>query len=223
MGGESIGAGCMPPAAVTFGPVREFAREPSAQGEPRSVERIVLFTDAVVAIAITLLVLPLVDAVSEAVAAGAPSTHVITENRGQIFSFLVSFYVIAQLWSAHHRLLEGVTAARRGVFTLNMLWVLTIVMLPFVTEMIGGYGNDRFTVLLYIGMVLASSACLTALSVVIRGRLVADAGSATGLLLVALLLAVFVPPVGYAGLLLLVLSPLVERLWRRWRPHERTG
>jgi uncharacterized membrane protein len=211
----------MPPAAVTFGPVSELGSEPSAQEEPRSVERLVLFTDAVVAIAITLLVLPLVDAVSEAVAAGAPSTDVIVENWAQIFSFLLSFYVIAQLWSAHHGLLEGVTAARRGVFTLNMLWVLTIVVLPFVTEMIGGYGTDRFTVLLYIGMVLSSSACLTALSVVIRGRLVAGAGSATGLLGVALLLALLVPPVGYAGLLLLVLSPLVERLWRRWRPDER--
>jgi uncharacterized membrane protein len=213
----------MPPAAVTFGPVSELGSEPSAQEEPRSVERLVLFTDAVVAIAITLLVLPLVDAVSEAVAAGAPSTDVIGENWAQIFSFLLSFYVIAQLWSAHHGLLEGVTAARRGVFTLNMLWVLTIVVLPFVTEMIGGYGTDRFTVLLYIGMVLSSSACLTALSVVIRGRLVAGAGSATGLLGVALLLALLVPPVGYAGLLLLVLSPLVERLWRRWRPDERAG
>ncbi len=182
-----------------------------------------LFTDAVAAIAITLLVLPLVDVVSEEVAAGAPSVDVIIDNRGQIFSFLLSFYVIGQLWSAHHRLFERVTVVRRGVFTLNMLWVLTIVMLPFVTEMIGGYGTDRFTVLLYIGMVLASSACLTALSVVIRGRLVAGAGSATGLLVVALLLALIVPPVGYAGLLLLVLGPLVERLWQRWRPDERAG
>ena len=180
-----------------------------------------LFTDAVAAIAITLLVLPLVDVVSEEVAAGAPSVDVITENRGQIFSFLLSFYVIAQLWSAHHRLFERVTAARRGVVTLNMLWVLTIVVLPFATEMIGGYGTDRFTVLLYISTVLASSACLTALSVVIRGRLVAEAGSTTGLLVVALLLAVIVPAVGYASLLLLLLSPLAERWWRRVRPDER--
>jgi uncharacterized membrane protein len=190
-------------------------------GESQGVERLVLFTDAVAAIAITLLVLPLVDVVSEEVAAGAPSVDVITENRGQIFSFLLSFYVIAQLWSAHHRLFERVTAGRRGVVTLNMLWVLTIVVLPFATEMIGGYGTDRFTVLLYISTVLASSACLTALSVVIRGRLVAEAGSTTGLLVVALLLAVIVPAVGYASLLLLLLSPLAERWWRRVRPDER--
>jgi uncharacterized membrane protein len=190
-------------------------------GEARSVERLVLFTDAVVAIAITLLVLPLVDAVGEAVATGASSTDVITENRAQIFSFLLSFYVIAQLWSAHHQLFHAVTVLRRGVFTLNMLWVLTIVALPFSTEMVGAYGDDRFTVLLYVGSVLASSACLTALGVAARGRLVPGALGATGPLTVAFLLVLLVPGVGYASLLLLLVSPLVERLWRWWRPYDR--
>jgi uncharacterized membrane protein len=189
-------------------------------GEPEGVERLVLFTDAVAAIAITLLVLPLVDVVSDEVAAGATSTDVITENWPQIFSFLLSFYVIAQFWLAHHRLFQGVTATRRGVITLNMLWVLTIVVLPFATEMIGAFGDDRFTVLFYVSTVLASSACLTALSVAIRGRLVEGAGIPTVLLVVALLLVVLVPAVGYASLLLLLLSPLVERLWRRWRPGD---
>jgi uncharacterized membrane protein len=190
-------------------------------GEARSVERLVLFTDAVVAIAITLLVLPLVDAVGEAVATGASSTDVITENRAQIFSFLLSFYVIAQLWSAHHQLFQAVTVLRRGVFTLNMLWVLTIVALPFSTEMVGAYGDDRFTVLLYVGSVLASSACLSALGVAARGRFVPGALGATGPLTLAFLLVLLVPGVGYASLLLLLASPLVERVWRRWRPHDR--
>jgi uncharacterized membrane protein len=190
-------------------------------GEAPSFERLVLFTDAVVAIAITLLVLPLVDAVSEGVANGASSIEVITENWAQIFSFLLSFYVIAQLWSAHHQLFHAVTVVRRGVFTLNMLWVLTIVALPFSTEMVGAYGDDRFTVLLYVGSVLASSACLTALGVAARGRLVPGALGATGPLAVAFLLVLLVPGVGYASLLLLLVSPLVQRLWRRWRTYDR--
>jgi uncharacterized membrane protein len=180
----------------------------------------VLFTDAVVAIAITLLVLPLVDSVPEAVAAGMPSVEVVTENWPQIFSFLLSFVVIARLWAAHHRMFEGVTAATRGIFTLNMLWVLTIVVLPFATEMSGAYREDRFTVAFYIGTILASSACLTALGVVVRSRIVLGSGSATVLLAVALMLAVLVPDVSYASLLVLFLSPLVERLWRRWDPAD---
>jgi uncharacterized membrane protein len=201
--------------------VSELAGEPLAQREPHGVERLVLFTDAVVAIAITLLVLPLVDVVSEAEAAGEPSIDVVIENWAQIFSFLLSFFVIAQLWSAHRELFESVTVARRGVFTLNMLWVLTIVALPFSTEMVGAYGDDRFTVLLYVGSVLASSACLSALSVAARGRLVPGALGVTGTLAVAFLLVVLIPGVGYASLLLLLVSPLVQRLWERWRSGER--
>jgi uncharacterized membrane protein len=192
-------------------------------GEARSVERLVLFTDAVVAIAITLLVLPLVDAVGEAADAGQSSVEVITGNLSQIFSFLLSFAVIARLWAAHHRLFEGVATAARRVVVLNMLWVLTIVVLPFPTEMVGGYGEDRFTVVLYIGTILASSACLTALSVAIRGRLVGGAGSSTALLALALLVGAFIPGVGYWALLLLFLAPLVERVWRRWRPGDWAG
>jgi uncharacterized membrane protein len=191
--------------------------------EPRGAERLVFFTDAVVAIAITLLVLPLVDAVGEAVNAGQRSVEVITENLSQIFSFLLSFAVIARLWTAHHRLFDGVATATQRIVVLNMLWVLTIVVLPFPTEMVGGYGEDRFTVALYIGTILASSACLTALSVAIRGRLVGGAGSSTALLVLALLLAVLVPAVQYWALLLLFLAPLVERLWRRWRPGDWSG
>jgi uncharacterized membrane protein len=178
----------------------------------------VYFTDAVIAIAITLLVLPLVDAVGDAVDARRSATEVVTDNISQFFSFLLSFAVIARLWTAHHRLFDGVATAPGRVVGLNLLWLLTIVVLPFPTEMVGGYGEDRFTVVLYIGTILASSACLTALSVAARGRLVAGALGVTATLAVAFLLVVLVPAVGYASLLLLLVAPLVQRLWGRWRP-----
>ncbi|MHA6618003.1 TMEM175 family protein [Pseudonocardia sp. DLS-67] len=191
--------------------------------EPYGAERLVFFTDAVVAIAITLLVLPLVDAVGEAVAARQSSVEVVTENLDQIFSFLLSFVVIARLWTAHHRLFAGVATASGRVVTVNMLWVLTIVALPFPTEMVGGYGEDRFAVGLYIGTILASSACLTALAVAVQNRLVGGAGTMTVMLAVAFLVAALVPGVGYSALLLLFLAPVLDRLWRRWRPGDWNG
>jgi uncharacterized membrane protein len=185
---------------------------------PQGPVRLVLFTDAVVAIAITLLVLPLVDAVTESVAQGASSVEVITGHQPEIFSFLLSFVVIARLWMVHHRMFEQVTEATRTIMLVNMAWVLTIVVLPFPTEMIGSYGDDRFTAGFYIGTILASSVCLTALSVIIRGRLVPSAVSATTLLAVALVVSAFVPGASYFALLLLLLAPFVERLIARLRP-----
>jgi uncharacterized membrane protein len=64
----------------------------------KSVDRLVAFTDAVVAIAITLLVLPLADLVHEAAAKHETSWEVISKNQSQIFSFLLSFVVIARMW-----------------------------------------------------------------------------------------------------------------------------
>ncbi len=64
----------------------------------------IAFTDAAVAIALTLLVLPLVDIVPEAAHSGEPAVAVVTDNLAPIGSFLLSFAVIARFWSVHHRL-----------------------------------------------------------------------------------------------------------------------
>jgi uncharacterized membrane protein len=186
-------------------------------GAPQGTDRLVLFTDAVVAIAITLLVLPLVDIAREAVATGAPSVELITENWPAIFSFLLSFVVIARFWWVHHQLFASVTVASTAIVVWNFVWVLTIVLLPFVTEMVSGYDNDQFTLVLYIAMILAGSVCLTAMSTLAHGGLASAAAAATGLLVVALVLALLVPAVGYFWLLLLFLSSLVERLLTRLR------
>jgi uncharacterized membrane protein len=189
-------------------------------GATQGTDRLVLFTDAVVAIAITLLVLPLVDEVRQAVATGDTSVEVITKNQPAIFSFLLSFVVIARLWLVHHRLFSGVEVASRALALWNMAWLLTIVLLPFPTEMVGSYSDDLFTTALYIGTVLASSVCLMVLSVLVRGKLVPSALSPTALLAVALLLVLFVPSVGYFAFLLLFLSPVAERLWLWMRPDS---
>ena len=54
-------------------------------------ERLVFFTDAVVAIALTLLVLPLTEIVPELVAAHGEPLEAITHNQPKIWSFLLSF------------------------------------------------------------------------------------------------------------------------------------
>jgi uncharacterized membrane protein len=171
----------------------------------------VLFTDAVVAIAITLLVLPLVEIVS--LPGDERPSELVSHHWPEILSFLLSFAVIAQLWMTHHRIFADVRELTRPLMLLNMAWVLTIVVLPFPTELVGSYGDDLFTQLFYVGTILVSSVLLSSMT------LVAHAGSLTPravlasvmpavLLLVALLL---VPLVNYYGLLLLLVEQLLSR------------
>jgi uncharacterized membrane protein len=199
-----------------------------AVSSTRNPDRLVLFTDAVVAIAITLLVLPLVEVVSQSEAEHATAVEVITEHQPQIYSFLLSFVVIAQLWQAHHRMFEHVKAYNRMLTTWNLLWLLTIVVLPFPTEMVGTYGDDRFTVLFYIGTIFASSTFLSLLTLSIHsnpevarepagltGPTVMAAITPTLLLGVAFLLAALVPGLHYNALLLLLASPPITWYLRR--------
>lgn len=192
----------------------------------------VLFTDAVVAIAITLLILPLVDVVGEAKDHGVDAVGVITENKPQIYSFLLSFVVISSFWLGHHRVFEHVKAYTPAMMRLNLLWLLTIVVLPFPTEIIGVYDSDQFTAGLYTGTILVLSICQSALTWMIRGhqeledpanpvssRELTGSLLLTGLTLVAFLLAAFVPGVHFYALFLLLLAPISLRVWGR-RPEK---
>src|ERR1700754_850335 len=107
----------------------------------RDFERFLTFVDAVVAIAITLLVLPLVDV------AGEGTSHsdvgaVLSEHSDQFLAFGISFLVISRLWVAQHRVLRPVIAESHWVSVLLMLWLATIVVLPFTTALIAQVGHS---------------------------------------------------------------------------------
>jgi uncharacterized membrane protein len=191
----------------------------------RDPDRLVLFSDAVVAIAITLLVLPLVELVPEAQDKHLAAVDVITEHKPQIFSFLLSFVVISSFWLGHHRLFEHVRAYNSTIMRLNLLWLLAIVVLPFPTEITGAYDSSQFTAGLYSGTILVLSICQSALTWLVRNHIELENPDnpvsnrepigtllLTGLTFVAFILAAFVPGVHFYALLTLLLSPVVMRI-----------
>jgi len=196
----------------------------SAVSRTRNPDRLILFTDAVVAIALTLLVLPLVEVVTESRTEGLSASEVVTEHRAQIFTFLLSFVVIANFWLGHHRVFEHVRAYTPGMIRLNLLWLLVIVVLPFPTEIVGVYETSAFTAGFYTATILALSLCQTALTWMIRGhqelenpgnpvssRELTSSLLLTGLTALAFVLATFVPGVRFYAMLLLLLVPLLLR------------
>jgi uncharacterized membrane protein len=197
----------------------------------RGLDRLVTFLDAVVAIAITLLVLPLIDLLAGAEAAQDVGA-LLGDHLAQFGAFALSFVVIARLWVAHHALTERV-GAYDGLFLLvNLSWAFTVVVLPFVTQVTAVYGSERLAVGMYVGTVTASSACVSVLSVLVRRRAAlrregVAAGdvrleasvATTGLLVVALVLGVAVPAVNYYAFFLLFLDRPAVRLLRRRVPR----
>lgn len=103
------------------------------------LERLILFSDAVFAIAITLLVIDLkIPELHE------PFTEFKLVNAflrllPQIIGFLLSFFLIGLYWTIHHRLFGFVIAYTQRLLWLNLLFLLGIVLLPFTTAFYSEY------------------------------------------------------------------------------------
>jgi len=197
----------------------------------RGLDRFVTFLDAVVAIAITLLVLPLTE-VLQGVEPGESLGSVLSTEGGQFFAFFLSFAVIARFWLVHHRVVEAVGAYDLPFLLLNLLWILTIVLLPFATQVVGSFPPEPLAVLIYIGTITVSSASLTAVTFHVwrRPELHGEgdtpattpwaALATTGILVVALLIGTLSRRVNYGAMLLLLLTGPVES-WLRRRERAR--
>jgi len=133
-----------------------------SQPSNRALDRLINFTDAVVAIAITLLILPLVQV-------GLPNAQtsvweLLGQQSGRIWSFAISFFVVAQMWRVHNRVCNQLLAYDSRIFFLNLLWMLGIVFLPWPTALLGEVntmtpnGNLQGTGMLYWGTLAAISA-----------------------------------------------------------------
>jgi uncharacterized membrane protein len=110
---------------------------PVDEAEFISAERVIFFSDAVVAIAITLLALGLPDVV------GSSNTEVLRSlrhNTTAYLPFLISFVVIARYWRAHHRLYQYVARLDSRLITINVIWLLMIISTPYVTRVLSGGG-----------------------------------------------------------------------------------
>jgi len=135
----------------------------------RGFERLLFFSDAVVAIALTLLVLPLVDLAKEAHGRTSTSSF-LGDHLYALFAFALGFVVIGVLWRAHHELFEHLRSYDSTVLAINELWLFTIVLLPFATELINRSHTGRTANGLYVATLLVSSLCLTGIKLIARRR-----------------------------------------------------
>ena len=126
-----------------------MARERVAkQREGNEIEfsRIVAFSDGVFAIAITLLVLPL------DIGSGLSSGEVadaLWDQRENFLAFAISFAVIGRFWLVHHRFFGEVVAFDGRLIALNLVYLGTIVLIPFSSEVLGKDGGETAAVVFY--------------------------------------------------------------------------
>jgi uncharacterized membrane protein len=106
--------------------------------ESRATDRLVAFSDAVVAIAITLLALDL------PVPTGATMSeflHSVGNNIDRYIAFLISFVVIAAAWRRYHAVFRYIERVDAQIRNYNVLWLLMIILNPFATRLLTTHGT----------------------------------------------------------------------------------
>jgi TMEM175 potassium channel family protein len=206
----------------------------------RSAERLITFVDAVVAIAITLLALPLADIPREFAENGLG--RILDEARFPLLGFAISFFVIARLWWAHHQIFAHVVRWDGPAVVLTILWLFFIVLLAPVTSLTdtldpsadpgGGYPN-RGSIAIYIGVMGIGSALLSALARHVhrhpeltdghdrdsRRRFLGSAETTVGFV-VALVIGTAFPQINYFALFVLALGGRIDRIVERRRTRR---
>jgi uncharacterized membrane protein len=124
----------------------------------RNPSRLVSFSDAVFAIAVTLLVLEITppedfEHLLRGVAALWPS----------YLAYALSFLLIGQVWVNHHVMFDHIRHVDRGVLFLNTLLLMDIAFLPFSTSLLAGAlraGAGLRTAVVFYGITLWAAAAL---------------------------------------------------------------
>lgn len=122
----------------------------------RTVDRLINFTDGVTAVAITVLVLPIVDIPGPQ--RGQTIWNVIGDNSSELWTFLFTFVVVAVMWAAHNRILNSIVAYDQFTFWWNTAWLAGIVLLPWVSAMYGesDYGRNGVGMLYWMTLAFVS-------------------------------------------------------------------
>ena len=129
----------------------------------RESERIIAFTDAVIAVAITLLILPLM----EFATGEADSNKEFFRNRSTTMcNFLLSFVIIIAMWIGHDVLFSRVSRLTPLVTALNFIFMLCVVWIPVATALTKY--SDRTSAVCYALIIFTTRLLLAIVGSIVR-------------------------------------------------------
>lgn len=129
-----------------------------------STNRLEAFSDGVMAVAITLLVL---DIHVPPPGGRASLAHNLAQLWPNYAAYAISFLTIGIIWINHHVMISRLKAADHAILVLNLLLLMCIVLLPFSTSLMSTYLREshgqHLAAAVYGGMLLVMSLLFTAL------------------------------------------------------------
>ena len=206
----------------------EAAREAHESPSERAFDydRTVALSDGVFSIALTLLVLTI--SFPDLHGAGQNQlSDALADRLPQLYSYALSFAVLAFLWVRHHSFFRNLGRIDSRIAGLNLVYLALIAFLPYPTRLLGEYGTQPISVVSYaVTIVLIGSvSSLVRIHASNAGLLRVPSTdtwmrhlAAPVVFLISIPLALLVSPSAaeYSWLILLVATP-VRQLFRRFR------
>lgn len=128
-----------------------YARE----GDGLEFDRVSFFTDAVYAIAMTLLVVELgVPRVADAPGALAAA---LAEDWTAIVGFFIGFIVLGRYWLAHHQFFSILSSLDSRLIGLNLVYLAFVAFSPFPVGLLSDYEGSSLTFLIFAATMAAIS------------------------------------------------------------------
>jgi uncharacterized membrane protein len=127
-------------------------------GTERNPERLVFFSDAVFAIAVTLLVLDIRPPEDT-----RHLLHGLAALWPSYLAYAVTFLLVGQVWANHHVMFDHIRVAARTVLFLNTLLLMDIAFLPFAAAVLSAAlrtGHGQRTAVVLHGMTFELAALL---------------------------------------------------------------
>ncbi|HEY5723538.1 MAG TPA: TMEM175 family protein [Allosphingosinicella sp.] len=200
-----------------------------------TLERLVFFSDAVFAIAITLLVIDIHAPDLPRTASDADHWAALAHLGSSFAGYIISFALVGAFWMSHHRYFALTAHYRPRILPWNMGLLATIAFMPFTTAYLSANMDQRVPALVYCGALFAAASFNMVVSLIATAPPMVDEAASSedirnvrvrGLTLVlgsatAFLLALLFRDVGQYGLLSLpFFRILLARIARARRGRE---
>jgi uncharacterized membrane protein len=134
--------------------------EGDIEGQP-GIGRVEAFSDGVIAIIITIMVL-------ELKAPEEPGLQHLWVLWPTFLAYLLSFIYVGIYWVNHHRLFSHARCVTNGLVWFNLGLLFALSLIPFTTAYLGGQHFSRDAALVYLVSMLLPSLCYVPLQRIVR-------------------------------------------------------
>lgn len=173
-------------------------------------ERLVLFSDAVIAITITLLAIELGVPDHAGKLPDADLWRAVLAMWPQFLAYGVSFAVIGIFWVSHHRKFAHITRVTTALLWINLIFLMAIGLVPFATSLVAESAGGTATAL-YAGVMSMVGIALSVLWAYARWANLIDADMGTLDIRQELLMSLLVVAVFLLSLPLALFSPVAAK------------